>query len=174
MKECSIKLHDITLKAIQCGPKKAKGYILSSHGITPKEKEFAECLHKEGYSTLLFSILTEEEREIRDLRKNIPFQTKRLLEIRESLNLHCPVTYVGCAAELDAAAKAPELVNALVIPRGCPDHAHHLDKVQTPTLFLVEKDEAYKCLKCEKKHVEIEQTPNALAKETIGWIAALG
>lgn len=171
MKECSIKLHDVTLKAVQCGPKRAKGFILNSHGCTSKEKEFAACLQKEGYSTLLFSILTEEEQAISDVRKNIAFQTNRLLEIRAALNIQCPVFYLGSAAELDAAAKSPELVDALVISHGCPEHARHLEDVQTPTLFLVEKDKAYQCLKCQKKHVEVENTPDRLAKETVSWIS---
>lgn len=171
MKECSINLTDVTLPATQFGSKKgSKGFIISAHGRTKKERDLALKLQDAGYTVLLYDLLTEEEGGMRDLHRSIPYQTKRLLDVRHTLNLDIPVAYLGAAAELDAAAKEPDLVQALIIPRGCPEHAHHLSEVHTPTLFLVDKEQPYRCLTCEKKMLSIRNTSDQVAKATINWL----
>lgn len=171
MKECSINLGDVILPATQFGSKKgAKGFIISAHGRTRRDRELAIKLHDAGYAVLLYDVLTEEEHGMRDLHRSIPYQTKRLLDVRQSLSLDVPVAYLGAAAELDAAAKQPDLVQALVIPKGCPEHALHLSEVHTPTLFLIDKEKPYQCLTCEKKMLHVEPTADQVAKATIHWL----
>ncbi|MBI5776914.1 MAG: dienelactone hydrolase family protein [Nitrospirae bacterium] len=143
----AVKLHgDLGL------PREAKGVVLFAHGsgsgrLSPRNRFVAQTLQKRGLATLLLDLL--EEREADDRRKvfDIDMLADRLLGATTWLRqlpatAHLPVGYFGAStgagAALQAAARMPESVAAVVSRGGRPDlAAPHLARVAAPTLLIV-------------------------------------
>lgn len=169
MKECPIQAEEPV--SISCGrttlegdlsiPYNASGIVLFAHGsgssrYSHRNKYVAKILKYNGLATLLFDLLTHEEEEedrwTAHLRFDIPLLADRLVYAtdgiknhRDTLNLKIGYfgASTGAAAALVAAARRPDLVQALVSRGGRPDLAgRELGRVIAPTLLIVgEKDE---------------------------------
>jgi putative phosphoribosyl transferase len=126
------------------------GLVIFAHGSgsgrhSPRNRRVAELLNDQGFGTLLFDLLTEEE-EAEDaqtarLRFDIPRLAERLTEVVDwapagPVNLFGAST--GAAAALVTAAVRQDGVAALVSRGGRPDLAGaSLGCVRAPTLLIV-------------------------------------
>lgn len=136
-------------------PHDAGGIVVFAHGsgssrFSPRNQDVATSLHRAGFATLLFDLLTESEevvdRRTREHRFNIPLLGERLViatdwvwEQPDAASL--PVGYfgasTGAAAAIIAAAERPD-VHAVVSRGGRPDLAGSaLDRVKVPTLLII-------------------------------------
>ncbi len=128
------------------------GLVLFAHGsgssrLSPRNVHVAERLHRSGFGTVLFDLLTEGEATDPRLVFDVPLLGERLLAAsrwvrREYDADEAPLAYFGAstgtAAALYAAAKAPDDVAAVVSRGGRPDLATpYLRSVQAPTLLIV-------------------------------------
>lgn len=147
----TVKLHgDLSL------PQEAGGVVLFAHGsgsgrFSPRNRFVAQTLQALGFATLLLDLL--EEREADDRRKvfDIDLLADRLLAATDWLHQHpatkaLPVGYFGAStgagAALQAAARMPEVVAAVVSRGGRPDlAAPFLARVTAPTLLIVGGDD---------------------------------
>lgn len=147
-----IPLGSVTLFGDLVVPPKAKGLILFSHGSgssrrSPRNRMVAEVLNEQGFGTLLFDLLTEQEDEVEDLRFDIGLLTGRLSATvrwatRRSALRALPVglfgASTGAASALRTAADEPDSVKAVVSRGGRPDLAMDaLPDVLAPTLLIV-------------------------------------
>jgi putative phosphoribosyl transferase len=131
-------------------PPHAKGIILFAHGSgssrkSPRNKLVAEALQKEGFATLLFDLLTEEEAKDRKNVFDIDLLADRLSLAKgwvKEFHGRLPIAYfgasTGAAAALQAAAHDPTDLFAIVSRGGRPDMAlASLPHISVPTLLLV-------------------------------------
>lgn len=137
-------------------PPDATGIVIFAHGSgssrhSPRNTYVAQTLHEKGLATLLFDLLTieeeDEERWTAHIRFNIPLLAERLINttywIKNSRQIgRLKIAYfgasTGAAAALVAAAKLPNLVDAVVSRGGRPDLAgKELEQVKAPTLLIV-------------------------------------
>jgi putative phosphoribosyl transferase len=143
----AIKLHgDLGL------PRDAKGVVLFAHGsgsgrLSPRNRFVAQTLQQRGLATLLLDLL--EEREADDRRKvfDIDLLAGRLLGAttwlrQQPATADLPLGYFGAStgggAALQAAARLPKAVSAVVSRGGRPDLAMPwLARVIAPTLLIV-------------------------------------
>lgn len=177
-KEINIPVDNVILKGNLIIPENATGLVIFSHGsgssrFSSRNKMVATALQKNGIGTLLFDLLTPEEDTIYSNRFDIKLLTKRLkiatgwaLEYDhiEKLNIGYFGASTGAASALNAAAELSNLIHAVVSRGGRPDMSTDLDKVKSPTLFLVGELDipviemnktAYKKLNCEKELIII-------------------
>jgi pimeloyl-ACP methyl ester carboxylesterase len=133
-------------------PHEAAGLVVFVHGsgssrFSPRNNAVAEGLHRGGFGTLLFDLLTPAEEGDRTNVFDIPLLADRLIgacrwidetpELR-SLPLGLFGASTGAAAALVAAAHLGEKVGAVVSRGGRPDLAGiALDLVRSPTLLIV-------------------------------------
>ncbi len=165
-------------------PSRARGIVLFAHGsgssrFSPRNHYVADVLQQAELATLLFDLLTEEEELLEDdtasRRFDIPLLADRLIgattwvKQREDTR-ELPIGYfgarTGAAAALVAAARAPDLVAAIVARGGRPELAgERLRDVLAPTLLIVgSRDEpvlelnraAERLLRCEKELVIVQ------------------
>lgn len=151
-KEIEIKIDAVTLKGNLRLAENSKGLVLFSHGsgssrLSTRNNYVADFLFKEGFSSLLFDLLTREEDLIYENRFAINLLTERLQKVTLFLidneaTKHLPIAYfgasTGAASALKAAAVMGDAVNAVVSRGGRPDLAMPvLTKVKTPTLLIV-------------------------------------
>ncbi|MGQ9677327.1 MAG: dienelactone hydrolase family protein [Chloroflexota bacterium] len=165
----------VTLEGILAVPPQAKGVVLFAHGsgsgrFSPRNNFVARVLQNAGFATLLIDLLTELEAQDRRLVFDIDFLTERLLAATDWLRQEpetrgLPIGYfgasTGAAAALQAAARKPETVRAVVSRGGRPDLASQfLPSVEAPTLLIVGgadhpviplNREAHKLLRAEKE-----------------------
>ncbi|HLA04932.1 MAG TPA: dienelactone hydrolase family protein [Syntrophales bacterium] len=158
-------------------PSRSKGLVVFAHGsgsgrLSPRNNYVASVLQEGGLSTLLVDLL--EEAESLDRRKvfDIDLLADRLLAIarwsssqRETRDLMLGYfgASTGAGAALQAAAREPLSVKAVVSRGGRPDLAmSYLSRVQAPTLLIVGGNDkpvismneaAYAKLQCLKKLV---------------------
>jgi putative phosphoribosyl transferase len=151
-KEVTVSAGAERLQGILGLPSQANGVVVFAHGsgsgrFSPRNNFVARELQAAAIATLLVDLL--EEPESMDRRKvfDIDFLTIRLLactgwlgQQKEARDL--PVGYfgasTGAAAALQAAAKKPERIAAIVSRGGRPDLAEEsLHLVQAPTLLIV-------------------------------------
>jgi dienelactone hydrolase len=137
-------------------PQQAEGIVLFAHGSgssrhSPRNRYVAEVLQETGLATLLLDLLTLDEenvdRQTHHLRFDIGLLAARLVAatdwlLREMATRELKIGYFGAstgsAAALVAAARRPELIQAIVSRGGRPDLAGAaLAHVQAPTLFIV-------------------------------------
>ncbi len=163
------------LKAIMGIPPGSKGLVIFAHGsgssrLSPRNNYVAHILQESGLATLLADLL--EEAEASDRRKvfDIDLLADRLLSIvnwtsgnteTRSLISGYFGASTGAGAALQAAAREPGYVKAVVSRGGRPDLAMtYLPSVKAPTLFIVGgydepvismNEAAYAELNCEKK-----------------------
>jgi putative phosphoribosyl transferase len=133
-------------------PEEARGLVIFSHGSgssrhSPRNKQVAEVLQRQGLATLLFDLLTQEEDQYRENRFDIERLTNRLVSVtrwigRQNEVQGLPIGYfgasTGAASALLAAASLGSYVQAVVSRGGRPDLAlEALPEVRAATLLLV-------------------------------------
>jgi putative phosphoribosyl transferase len=151
-----ITLGEATLDGDLALPAAAQGLVIFAHGSgssrhSPRNRFVARSLNRLALGTLLMDLLTEEE-EAEDrfsghLRFDIDLLATRLVGAvdwarqqvaLQHLSLGLFGASTGAAAALVAAAKRPEVVDAVVSRGGRPDLAGGaLRKVQAATLLIV-------------------------------------
>lgn len=130
----------------------SKGIILFSHGsgssrLSIRNNYVANLLLEQGFSSLLFDLLTIQEDKLYENRFNIKLLTDRLLKVTnwiannketKQLSIGYFGASTGAASALCAAAQLGERVKAVVSRGGRPDLAMEILKnVKSPTLLLV-------------------------------------
>lgn len=137
-------------------PRSVRGLAMFAHGsgssrFSSRNQHVAAALQERHLATLLFDLLTPDEERLDEvdasLRFDVDFLAGRLISAtdwmsRQPIGQTHPIGYfgasTGAAAALIAAARRPELVQAIVSRGGRPDLAGDLlPDVQAPTLFIV-------------------------------------
>lgn len=133
-------------------PAAAHAIIVFVHGsgssrFSPRNRAVAEALNAQGFATLLFDLLTEDEDADRANVFDIPLLASRLIDAirwldRDPFARGVPLglfgASTGAAAALVAAAESGERIGAVVSRGGRPDLAGGaLSKIRTPTLLIV-------------------------------------
>lgn len=165
----------LSLEGILGLPAGSCGVVVFAHGsgsgrFSPRNNFVARHLQQNGLATLLLDLLTEDEADDRRKVFDIDLLADRLLLAKNWLKLDqktrdLGVGYFGAStgagAALQAAAREPSNVKAVVSRGGRPDLAEpHLNRVTAPTLLIVGgwdepviemNQAAYELLTCEKK-----------------------
>ena len=165
----------VTLQGFLGVPQSAKGVVLFAHGsgsgrFSPRNQFVAHHLQAGGIATLLIDLLTPDEADDRRAVFDIDLLADRVLTAgawlaTDARTKHLPLGYFGAStgagAALEAAARIPGAVKAVVSRGGRPDLAERfLSQVTAPTLLLVGGyDEpviemnraAYRLLDCPKQ-----------------------
>jgi len=151
-REIEINIGAINLRGNLRMADASKGIILFSHGsgssrLSIRNNYVANLLVKQGFSSLLFDLLTTEEDKIYENRFNIALLTKRLLKVTnwvrayedaKQLSIGYFGSSTGAASALSAVAQLGKKIKAVVCRGGRPDLAMPILKdVKTPTLLLV-------------------------------------
>ena len=137
-------------------PGNARGAVLFAHGSgssrrSPRNRQVARQLQREGLATLLLDLLTAEEERVdertRHLRFDIPLLAERLVGAIDWLGAQADTRGLGIGlfgastgggAALVAATERPDAVRAVVSRGGRPDLAGELlSAVRAPTLLIV-------------------------------------
>jgi putative phosphoribosyl transferase len=133
-------------------PGAAHATVVFVHGsgssrFSPRNRAVADALNAQGFATLLFDLLTENEEADRANVFDIPLLASRLIDAirwldRDPFSRGVPLglfgASTGAAAALVAAAESGERVGAVVSRGGRPDLAGAaLSKIGTPTLLIV-------------------------------------
>lgn len=158
-------------------PSGSNGVVVFAHGsgsgrFSPRNNFVARHLQRIGLATLLLDLLTEHEADDRRKVFDIDLLADRLLLAKawleaDTRTAHLGVGYFGAStgagAALQAAARAPSNIKAVVSRGGRPDLAEpYLSRVTAPTLLIVGgwdepviemNQSAYELLPCEKKLV---------------------
>jgi putative phosphoribosyl transferase len=118
-----------------------------SSRLSPRNRQVATALNGKRLATLLFDLLTPDEAVDRENVFDIDLLSERLLAALDwaqaepearSLPLGCIGASTGAAAALQAAARTPGIVRAVVSRGGRPDlAAPWLRSVHAPTLLIV-------------------------------------
>ncbi len=156
-------------------PSSPIGVVLFAHGsgsgrFSPRNRFVARRLQEGGIATLLIDLLSESEAENRRNVFDIDLLADRVLTAgswlaQDARTKHLPLGYFGAStgagAALQAAARGPIPVKAVVSRGGRPDLAErYLPRVAAPTLLLVGgydepviemNREAYGLLRCPKQ-----------------------
>jgi putative phosphoribosyl transferase len=167
----------LVLEGILGLPPGSRGVVVFAHGsgsgrLSPRNNFVARYLQQNGQGTLLLDLLTEDEADDRHNVFDIDLLADRLLLAKgwlegEPRTQHLKIGYFGAStgagAALQAAAREPSNIKAVVSRGGRPDLAEpYLPSVTAPTLLIVGgHDEpviemnqaAYDLLTCEKKLV---------------------
>ena len=137
-------------------PPTSTGLVIFVHGsgssrFSPRNRQVAKALQENGFSTLLFDLLTPDE-EAEDMsggkfRFDIGLLSRRLIYVTDWLKVnpetqHLKLGYfgasTGAAAALKAAAMRTEVIKAVVSRGGRPDLAGaELSHVKAPVLLIV-------------------------------------
>ncbi|TJY35778.1 dienelactone hydrolase family protein [Pontimicrobium aquaticum] len=151
-KEIDIPIGVIHVKGNLRQAQNSKGLILFSHGsgssrLSSRNNYVADILLHNGFSSLLFDLLTPQEDAIYENRFDIELLTDRLVSVTKWVKNNkdikqLPLGYfgasTGAASALSAAAKLGKTISAVVSRGGRPDLAmNYLRQVKTPTLLLV-------------------------------------
>lgn len=174
-----IKEGRITLDGILGLPADPCGVVVFAHGsgsgrLSPRNNFVARHLQQAGLATLLLDLLTEEEADDRRKVFDIDLLADRLLLAKSWVETEQRTrglssgyfgASTGAGAALQAAAREPANIKAIVSRGGRPDLAEpYLPSVTAPTLLIVGgHDEpviemnqtAYDFLTCEKKLIII-------------------
>jgi putative phosphoribosyl transferase len=168
---------ELALEGILGLPAGSRGVVLFAHGsgsgrFSPRNNFVARHLQQNGLATLLLDLLTPEEADDRRKVFDIDLLADRLLLAKAWLEAeprtnNLGICYFGAStgagAALQAAAREPSNVKAVVSRGGRPDLAEpYLNRVTAPTLLIVGgwdepviemNQEAYELLTCEKKMI---------------------
>ncbi|QRM90790.1 alpha/beta hydrolase [Lacinutrix sp. WUR7] len=151
-KEINIPIEDITLKGRLRLAENQKGLIIFSHGsgssrMSSRNNYVADLLLNEGFSSLLFDLLTETEDLIRENRFNVNLLAQRLVIVTQWIDKqketqNVPIGFfgasTGAASALIAASILGDNIKAIVSRGGRPDLAEPiLDKINIPTLLII-------------------------------------
>jgi len=133
-------------------PESPLGVVLFAHGsgsgrFSPRNNFVARQLQESSLATLLIDLLDSAESEDRQKVFDIDLLADRLLLAKAWLahdprTIDCRIGYfgasTGAAAALQAAARDPDLITAVVSRGGRPDLAQpYLSRVTAPTLLIV-------------------------------------
>lgn len=149
----NIKVDSVTLRGDLTKPENEHihGLVIFAHGsgssrLSPRNRLVAKVLQNNGYATLLFDLLTEDEDKDYNTRFDVGLLAERLervtLWVTELPDFRSvPIGYfgasTGAAAALIAAARLGR-ARSVVSRGGRPDMAMgFLKKVNVPTLLLV-------------------------------------
>ena len=173
----TIRSDHIRLEGLLGIPESPLGVVLFAHGsgsgrFSPRNNFVARHLQEGSLATLLIDLLDPMESEDRHKVFDIDLLADRLLLATAWLSQdprtsHLRIGYFGAStgagAALQAAARDPALIAAVVSRGGRPDLAEpYLSKVTAPTLLIVGGDDepvidmnrgAYAQLRCEKELV---------------------
>lgn len=165
----------LALEGILGLPSGSNGVVVFAHGsgsgrFSPRNNFVARHLQEHKLATLLLDLLTEDEADDRRKVFDIDLLADRLLLAKvwleaEPRTAHLGVGYFGAStgagAALQAAAREPSNIKAVVSRGGRPDLAEpYLSRVTAPTLLIVGgwdepviemNQAAYELLTCEKK-----------------------
>lgn len=148
----AVRIPPVGLEADLGIPAGARGVVVFAHGsgssrFSPRNRSVAEALQDAGFATVLLDLLTEDEAQDRANVFDIDRLGERLVDAVDWTAalpdlLGAPIglfgASTGAAAALQAAARRPELVRAVVSRGGRPDLAmDHLGQVTAPTLLIV-------------------------------------
>ena len=151
-KDLNIPILNTTLKGRLRKAESEKGLVVFSHGsgssrMSSRNNFVADLLLREGFSSLLFDLLTEAEDTIYENRFNINLLTSRLVATTEWISQQKDMQYVpigffgastGAASALMATPFLGTKIKAIVSRGGRPDLAAPvLEKIQSPTLLIV-------------------------------------
>lgn len=155
-KEIDIDIGEISLKGNLRLAEHPKGIILFSHGsgssrLSIRNNYVASLLVEQGFSSLLFDLLSAKEDMVYENRFDIELLTQRLVKVTkwvmkyEEIN-KLPIGYfgasTGAASALYAAAEMGKSIKAIVSRGGRPDLAMPILKdIKTPTLLIVGGDD---------------------------------
>jgi len=169
----------LSLEGILGLPARPLGVVAFAHGsgsgrLSPRNNFVARHLQQHGLATLLLDLLTPDEAEDRQNVFDIDLLANRLLLAKTWLEEDPRTTNLalgyfgastGAGAALQAAARDPSSVRAVVSRGGRPDLAEpHLASVTAPTLLIIGGDDepviemnqaAYALLTCEKQLIII-------------------
>lgn len=153
--EVKISSDHVVLEATLTIPDEPRGIVAFAHGsgssrLSPRNRDVSGVLQKTGLATLLFDLLTAEERRhdvfSAEHRFNIPLLARRLRGALEWLRSDPRIAPLpiglfgastGAAAALTAAVR-DDTVRAIVSRGGRPDLARDaLADVRAPTLLIV-------------------------------------
>lgn len=170
---------ELALEGILGLPSGPRGVIIFAHGsgsgrLSPRNNFVARHLQQDGLATLLLDLLTEAEADDRRNVFDIDLLADRLLLAKgwleaeprtNDLSIGYFGASTGAGAALQAAAREPSNIKAVVSRGGRPDLAEsYLPSVIAPTLLIVGgydepviemNQAAYELLTCEKKLVII-------------------
>lgn len=147
-----IPINNIKLKGRLRIAENQKGLIIFSHGsgsgrLSVRNNFVAEYLQTEGFSSLLFDLLTEKEDVIYENRFDIHLLTNRLIKTTQWMSgfkelSNSPIGYfgasTGAASALGAAEQLGNNIKVIVSRGGRPDLAMPvLHKIKAPTLLIV-------------------------------------
>ncbi len=181
-REAEIPAGSRTVRGILSLPQGATGVVAFAHGsgsgrFSPRNQFVARILQESRLGTLLVDLLEDDEAEDRSRVFDIGLLAGRLKAASDWLVAQSETSGMrqgyfgastGAGAALVAAARAPDLVTAVVSRGGRPDLAHELlPAVTCPTLLIVGGDdevvlelnrEAYSLLRCPR---QLEIVPGA-------------
>jgi len=155
-KEVDIDIGEVLLKGNLRLSDQKKGIILFSHGsgssrLSIRNNYVASLLFEQGFSSLLFDLLTAKEDIIYENRFDIELLTERLVKVTKWMMNYeetkkLPIGYfgasTGAASALSAAAQMGNTIKAVVSRGGRPDLAMTVLKdIKTPTLLIVGGDD---------------------------------
>ncbi len=167
----------MSLEGILGLPAQAIGIVVFAHGsgsgrFSPRNNVVARYLQRGQVATLLLDLLTPDEAEDRRKVFDIDLLADRVLLAKAWLThddrtKHLGIGYFGAStgagAALQAAARDPSSIMAVVSRGGRPDLAEpYLPSVAAPTLLIVGGDDepviemnrtAYRLLACQKRLV---------------------
>ena len=156
--ECPIRViaGKVALEGNLCTPENANGIVLFAHGSgssrhSSRNRYVAQVLRNAGLATLLFDLLTADEKAVdsqsSQLRFDIGLLANRLIGATDwlkqnadtrNLNLGYFGASTGASAALVAAVERSDIVGAIVSRGGRPDlAASALPRVKAPTLLIV-------------------------------------
>lgn len=151
-KEIVIPLTDAQLNGRLRIADDQKGLVIFSHGsgssrLSSRNNYVAEFLQNDGFSSLLFDLLTEQEDRIYENRFDIDLLTERLINVTQWIQQHKELegmsagyfgASTGAASALCAAARLENEIKAIVSRGGRPDLSMPvLHKIKAPTLLIV-------------------------------------
>jgi len=156
-KAINIPLENIILEGDLSIPQEAKSIIIFAHGSgssrhSTRNIYVADTLNQEGFGTLLFDLLTQEEDTVYKNRFNIFLLAKRLKLVTEWLlnnkkNNNFKIGYfgasTGAAAAVYAACELGGTISVIVSRGGRVDMVkHYLRKLYIPTLLIVGENDS--------------------------------
>ena len=179
MNETAVRLTRgaLSLEGVLGLPAQALGMVVFAHGsgsgrFSPRNNFVARILQQGKVATLLIDLLTPDEAEDRRKVFDIDLLAERVLLAKawleqdartKSLGIDYFGASTGAGATLQAAARDPSSIRAIVSRGGRPDLAEpFLPLVTTPTLLIVGGDDepviemnraAYRLLACPKRLV---------------------
>ena len=151
-KNIEIPILNVELKGRLRIAENQKGLVIFSHGsgsgrLSSRNNYVADHLQFEGFSSLLFDLLTEREDLVYENRFDINLLSQRLVKVTQWIlkfkdYKNLPIGYfgasTGAASALYAAAHLNNKIKAIVSRGGRPDLAMPiLDRIKAPTLFIV-------------------------------------